>query len=226
MNDITLSGLNYSEGARYMGYKGNVPEENILAIMKTCEEIILNKAVPRYLYKKFPIVFKDEGVEVVGTSMILTGNSVRKHLKECHSVYLMCATLSMEIDKEIRVAQLNDMTKAVIMDAFAGVAIEQLCEKIEEKIHSIEPDKYLTYRYGLGYGDLPLSLEPEFLKIMNAEKLIGLCTSDSLILSPRKSVVCIVGVSDNEIGEQKRSCSVCNLGGRCEYRKRGERCGF
>ena len=67
MNDITLSELNFSEGARYMGYKGNVPEENILSIMKKCEGIIIEKAVPRYLYKKFPIHFLENGVEVVGT---------------------------------------------------------------------------------------------------------------------------------------------------------------
>ena len=226
MNDITLSELNFSEGARYMGYKGNVPEENILSIMKKCEGIIIEKAVPRYLYKKFPIHFLENGVEVVGTNMILTGNSIRNHLKNCHSVYLMCATLSMEIDKQIRIAELNDMAEAVILDALAAVAIEQVCDKVEEKIHLLETDKYLTYRFGLGYGDLPLSLEHEFLKIVNSEKLIGLCTSQNLILSPRKSVACIIGVCDNEIVNQKKSCSVCNLGGRCEYRKRGERCGF
>ena len=65
MKEIFLSALNLDECARYLGYKGNTPDENILKIMKECEEQLVKTAVPRFLYKKFQISSNDDGVEVV-----------------------------------------------------------------------------------------------------------------------------------------------------------------
>lgn len=226
MKKVQLTKLNFSEAARYLGYKGNTPDEKILDMMKRAEGEIINSAVPRYLYKRFPICFRKDGIEVVGTEILLTGNSIKLHLNGCSEVYLMCATLSSEIDKLIRISELKDMAAALILDTMASVAIENVMEQVEDIIHKENNNKYLTYRFGIGYGDLPIELEPEFLKALNAQKLIGLCSTDSFILSPRKSVVCVMGVSDSEIMQRKRSCSVCNMQNRCEFRKRGDRCGF
>lgn len=226
MDKIELTKLNFEEAARYLGYKGNTPEGQVLDIMNWAEKEIINNAIPRYLYKKFPIKTVDKGIEVVGTSILLTGNSAKLHLKGCDEVYLICATLSAEIDRLIRITELKDMAKALIVDTMASVAIENVMEQVEEIIHKENMGKFLTYRFGIGYGDLPISLETDFLKVLNAEKLIGLCSTDNFILSPRKSVVCVMGVSDNEILKRKQSCSICNMQNRCEYRKRGDRCGF
>lgn len=226
MENISLSKLNFEECARYLGYKGNAVDNNVLSIMKRCEEEIISHAMPRFVYKRFPIFPCKKGIEVVGTSILLTGNSIALHLKDCKEVILLGATLSGEMDKCIRLAEINDMAYALVLDAMCAVAIEQVLDKIEELFHQKLPQKYLTYRYGIGYGDLPISLEPEFLAVLNAEKTIGLCSNESYTLSPRKSVVCIVGISDTEIINRKRSCSVCNMSSRCEFRKRGERCGY
>ncbi|MDE6209755.1 MAG: methionine synthase [Lachnospiraceae bacterium] len=226
MKEVKLTALNFEEGARYLGYKGNTPDDTVLKLMKWAENELINTSVPRYLYKKFPIIQGDGGIEVIGTSIVLTGNSVKLHLKNCNEVYLICGTLSASVDKLIRITELKDMASALILDAMAGVAIEQIMDKVENIIHMENTDKFLTYRFGIGYGDLPIELEPDFLKVLNAEKLIGLCSTESYTLSPRKSVICIMGVSDEEIIQRKRSCSVCNMQGRCEFRKRGDRCGF
>lgn len=226
MGQVELTELDYSEAARYMGYKGNIPDDNIKCIMAECEKEIIENAVPRYLYKRFPIRATDAGIEVCGTNMTLPGNSIKIHLKDCDECYLVCGTLSIEIDKLIRITELKDMAKALIMDTMSSVAIEQVMEKVEMLIHHEIPNKKMTYRYGVGYGDLPITLEGDFLKVLNAQKTIGLCSSDSHILSPRKSVVCIIGVTDKDIPMKKISCNVCTMQGRCEFRKRGDRCGF
>lgn len=226
MKNIKITKLNFEEAARYLGYKGNTPDSKVLDIMKQAENEIIESAVPRYLYKKFPIKNTDTGIEVIGTNIVLTGNSIKLHLNGCSEVYLICATLSSQVDRLIRITELKDMAKALIVDTMASVAIENVCEQVEDIIHKENEEKYLTYRFGIGYGDLPISLEPDFLKVLNAEKLVGLCSTENFILSPRKSVVCVMGVSDNKIMQRKQSCSICNMQGRCEYRKRGDRCGF
>lgn len=226
MKNIVITKLNFDEAARYLGYKGNTPDENVISIMKVAEDEIIKNAIPRYVYKKFPISYKEDGIEVIGTSIVLTGNSIKLHLNGCSEVYLIAATLSGNVDRLIRITELKDMAKALILDTMASVAIENVCEQVEDLIHKENMDKNLTYRFGIGYGDLPISLEPDFLSVLNAEKLIGLCSTENFILSPRKSVVCVMGVSDNEIIQRKKSCSICNMQNRCEYRKRGDRCGF
>ncbi|NLL93396.1 MAG: methionine synthase [Clostridiales bacterium] len=226
MNNIKLSNLNKEECARYLGYKGNSPDERVKNIMDDCEMDIINTAIPRYLYRQFPIEFKANGVEVLGTSLLLTGNSIRNHLEGCSKVFILAATLSGEMDRLIARTQINDMAKAVILDAMAGVAIEQVCDKAEVQMKKEIEGKYFTYRFGIGYGDLPIFLEHEILDVLNASKLIGLCSNESYILTPRKSVLCIIGISDKEIKSMRRGCSTCKLSNRCEFRKRGDRCGF
>lgn len=226
MEPIQITSLNFNECARYLGYKGNSVDGRVEGIMLECEKNIINNAVPRYVYKKFPIVNYDEGIRVVGTNLTLTGNSIKLHLKNCNEVILLCCTLSAEMDKQIRIAQLNDMAYALVLDAMCAVAIEQVCDKIEALLHLKLPEKFLTYRFGIGYGDLPITLEQEFLLTLNAQKQIGLTSNESYIMSPRKSVACIIGISDEQIIERKRSCSVCNLNKTCEYRRRGDRCGY
>lgn len=118
------------------------------------------------------------------------------------------------------------MVKALIMDAFAGAAVEQLCDKAEQKIKEGFPDKYFTYRFGIGYGDLPIEQLPDFLRLLNAEKTVGVTVTGGNMMVPLKSVACIIGISDNEIKSKKRGCITCNMRDNCSFRARGERCGF
>ena len=46
----------------------------------------------------------------------------------------MCATLGVAMDNHIRKSQLADMAKAVVLDSFGSVAIEQVCTQVDEII--------------------------------------------------------------------------------------------
>ncbi len=223
---INLEKLNIKEGARYLGYGNNIPDDNVMNIINQCEDEIIKTAKPRYTYKVFDVTSVDEGVKVEGTSLLLKGNSIKEHLLGCNKAVLLCTTLSLEIDKLIRITEVKDMAKAVIMDAFASVAIEQICDKIELQLIKRFENKYFTYRFGLGYGDLPIEHETEFLTILDTQKLIGVTVNNNFIMSPRKTVACIIGISDNEIKSKKKGCITCNIKERCQYRLRGDRCGF
>ena len=48
--------------------------------MDECEELVLKTAVPRYIYKKFDFTVGDDGVAFKNTSMVLPGESIKKHL--------------------------------------------------------------------------------------------------------------------------------------------------
>lgn len=223
---IELSKLNLKEGIRYLGYGNNLPGEDILNIIKEAEKDILKKALPRFTYKVFDIEFLNEGVQLLGTSLILKGESIKELLLGCKKAVLLCVTLSNEIDKLINQAKIRDMTKAVIIDAFSSVAVEQASELAEKIIKKDFENEFFTMRYGFGYGDLPIDHEKEVLNILNSQKTIGVTVTNSFIMTPRKTTAVVVGISDNEIKGMKRGCISCNLKESCKFRIRGERCGY
>lgn len=235
MNHITLTKLNYMECARYLGYGKNAPDEMTEKLMRECESELLDCAVPRFVYKIFDIERQNDKIRLSGTKLWLTGASIKEHLAGCSRLILLCATLSDRVDKLIRKTELKDMAKALVMDAMAGVAVEQVCDKAEEhirdeylkKCHDLQYDHaYFTWRFGFGYGDLPLEEEPMALNLLDAGKRIGVHINDSLIMFPRKTVTCIIGISKEEIKSYKKGCVSCNMRDRCKFRLRGERCGF
>ncbi len=218
--------INENIVSKYLGYGKNEPDEAVANIIKLCKQEIIQKAIPKHVYKVFDIEVMDRQVNVLGTDLVLTGHSIERHLIGCEKVALLCATLGMTIDKYIKLCEIQDLSKALVADAAASVAIDGYCDEIEKELKLLYNNMHFTFRFGLGYGDLPLELEPIFLNILDAGKKIGVCTNDSYILNPRKSVACVIGLSKEPIKKKYKGCVTCNMKESCRYRVRGEHCGF
>ncbi len=202
---LKITSINRDEALRYLGYKDNINIDNLTPILDKCENELLKAIEPR----------------------LLTGNSILNHLKGCYGVILLSATLSMGADKVISEHQINDMTSALILDSMASTAIEQVCDAAEKEIkEKINKDNFMTWRFSPGYGDLPITLQREFVRVTDAEKRIGLTVNEGGILLPRKSVTAIIGLSKEPIPKQRRGCAYCNMNKTCQFRKGGTHCGF
>lgn len=223
---LELTELDRAEAFRYMGYKGGEIKESILKITEECEKALLQVIKPRIVYRVFDISFSDEGVEVTGTPLVFKGKDIKEHLADCEKCVLICATLSGDVDKLIRSFEAEGMEKAFIADALASAAIEQVCEKAETLIHSKVGEYSFTWRFSPGYGDFPLDIQKDFVRITEADRKIGLTVTESLILIPRKSVTAVMGISEKEIPKKRRGCISCNMKDRCEFGKGGSHCGF
>ena len=66
----------------------------------------------------------------------------------------------------------------------------------------------------------------DFLTLLDAPRKIGLCATDSSILTPRKSVTAIIGLSNHPIEKPKKNCATCRMRDRCAFRKKEEHCGL
>lgn len=223
-NALRLSLLNRDEALRYLGYKGNKPDQNVAKILDECEEELLQIARPQYVYRCFDIREVKGGIAVGNTNLILTGESICEHLKGCNKAVLLCATISSDVDKRLRVLEIEDTAKMLIMDSLASVAVEQVCEIAEKEIAQVVGGNQ-TWRFGIGYGDLPLHLQGDFLKALDAPKRVGVCVTKSFLLTPRKSVTCIIGVSDKPLEKKKRGCATCNMNKSCPYSGKELGCG-
>lgn len=213
---ITLEKLNRNEAVRYLGGAGIQMNEQMESLMSECEKEVLEKASPKFRYIELDLPCE----------AIMGGNDIVNHLEGCEKAILMCATLGADIDKLIRISQISDMAKAVVLDSFSSVAIEQVCNKVDEIIAEKYDGYYMTFRFSPGYGDYPLSLQQDFLRMLDAPRKIGLTTNDNFLLMPSKSVTAVMGISKNPIEKKKRGCAICNMRGKCRYRRNGEHCGF
>ena len=110
--------------------------------------------------------------------------------------------------------------------AMASTAIEQVCTQVDEIIAAQNPERFMTFRFSPGYGDYPISLQRDFLRLLDAPRKIGLSLSESCLLVPAKSVTAVAGLSASPVPRRKRGCAVCNLKMTCQYRRNGEHCGF
>lgn len=223
---ITLTEINKAEALRYMGYGRNKPDDVTMQNIIECEKALLDAIKPEYVYRIFNLNRTNDGIEILGTSLVLTGNDVAKHLEGCDKAALLAATVSGGADRLIRSYAAYDMAKSVITDCLASAAVEQVCNEVDKIVREQSEQNYQTWRFSPGYGDLPLELQGEFLEVLNAGKRIGLSVLENCMMVPTKSVTAIIGLSDKEISKGKRGCACCNMRDRCAYRIRGDHCGI
>ncbi len=217
--------INIDEAVRYMGYR-SAPDDHQLEQIKEIALLLENSLKPSYIYRVFSIEETEKGIKLNGTRLILTGKDIKKHLKDCDSVVLMCATVSSKADELIRAKEHEDIAQGFMTDCLASAAVEAVCNEIENELAARLSTKFFTWRFSPGYGDLPLDVQPHILEVLNASKRTGITCNSSMMLIPSKSVTAVIGLSDMPIDKGRRGCSVCNLSGECQFRKRGVHCGL
>ena len=225
MNNLKID---KNEVLRYLGHKNQDIDKELNELIDLCIKEIKETARPLYTYKVFDLEKTKEGISVVGTNLVLKGKDIFKHLKDAKECAIMAATLGITVDNKIRIMEKTNMTKSVILDSCATEFIEKVCDKAEGEIIELAKSKnYKTnFRYGPGYGDLPIDIQGEIIRILNANKAIGLTTTDTSILIPRKSVTAIIGFLDKDAEVSKeRNCATCNLRKTCNFRREGGSCG-
>ncbi len=221
--------INKNEVLRYLGHKNQDIDDELNGLIELCIKEVQELTRPLYTYKIFDIeVIAENEIKVHGTNLLLKGKDIYNHLKDAKRCAIMAATLGISMDNKIRITGKMDMTKSFILDATATDMIEKVCDKAEaEIIEQAKSEGFKTnFRFSPGYGDLGMDIQGEIISILNANKILGLTTTTSSILIPRKSVTAIVGFlePDAEVSK-KRNCGICNLRKTCNFRREGGSCG-
>lgn len=218
---ITPDPIDIYEAARYMGVKG-VPDDNTLRLLEQCEEKVRRCVRPQYVYREATVDISGEEVYLEDVGLHLPGKDISRHLSECSRAVIFAVTLSAAADKLIRQTGVTDMAAALAVDCLCSAAVEQVCNKAEEEIFSVIDAPYRTWRFSPGYGDLPITIQGDFLRALNAQRRIGLTVTDSSLLLPSKSVTAIIGISDKPMNsDTKCGCESCNMRDRCAFSKAG-----
>lgn len=202
------------EAVRYLGYKKVTPDENILNLIGECETELLNAVQARVCYARTDIKFLGENVVDIGFGEVHSKN-LYKHLQGCHGVILFAATIGIGVDRLIAKYNRIKPVKGVILDALGSSAIEYWCDVAELKITADEEKHCL--RFSAGYGDFSLEHQRDFVRCLDVTRKLGITLSDSLLMTPTKSVTAVIGLGGNArtCGNKCMSCNNRN----CIYRE-------
>ncbi|WP_455542793.1 vitamin B12 dependent-methionine synthase activation domain-containing protein [Intestinibacter sp.] len=226
---ISNVSVDKSEVLRYLGHNGQEIDNDLNLRINQCIQETKNEIDTKYVYETYDIRKNLDlnTVEFENTNLILKSKDISELFRDCDKCILMCATLGFNIEKNIRRYSYNDLTKGIIVDACATTSIEEICDLIQDNIlqEVCEEGKSLTMRYSPGYGDLDISANRDILNVLDAHRKIGVTVTNTGIMLPRKTVVALIGITNNKIEKVKRTCENCSNRFNCEYKRKADGCG-
>ena len=170
--------IDKKEVLRYLQYKNqNINEDLSNLINESIEETkkIIN---PKFVLRRYTIkkINKENGKKQVileNGNLILESNDIYNLFEKCDECILMATTLGLDIEREIRKLTYTNLTKGVIMDACATTAIEEVCDVVQENIakNLSSEDRYISYRYSPGYGDLSIDKNISEFAVCNGRRV-------------------------------------------------------
>lgn len=213
----------YDEALRYLGYSGQKIEGNTEAEIKKYIKLAEEKLKPKYTYRIFDLE-SSEGVFLKNTNVIFYGSDIKKHLSGANRCAVMAATLGMESERILSRLSKLSISEAVIFDAVCTAKIEELCDKCENEISETAENAYINFRYSPGYGDFSIDCQRDIVRLLSAEKAIGLTVTDSFLMIPQKSVTAVIGIFEKQQKESRHKCDICKLRDNCVFRRNNKAC--
>ena len=195
--------IDIKEVARYLGYGKAELDRNTLNIIDELIEKLDLRC--RVCYLKMPVTV-DEGLVNFG-GFSAKSKDFAKFIGKNEEVFLFGATIGIEFDRLLKKEMVLSTARATVLQAIGTCAIESVCDMFCEEFS-------LSKRFSAGYGDLPLETQKDIFKALSLEKNIGITLTESLLMTPTKSVTAFA-VADS-CGKAK-GCDACDKD--CIYRK-------
>ena len=230
MIEPRLSELNIHEISAYLGMGGKEFPESEAEKVSSCVRMVVNECRPALVYKQVKIIRRQGAKEVSGEQsrppalslegLILPGQDISALMQGCSEAVVCAVTVGLGVDSLIARTQVSDMARAVIMDACASTAVENICNNFEQDLREALKSEglYLTDRFSPGYGDLPLEVQKDIASFLNTQRRIGLIVSENYMMTPVKSVTFAAGISGREVRLRNSKCEFCSRRETCGCR--------
>ena len=203
-----------NEAVRYMGARKGDREAAILA--DTAYLKLRNEVQARSVYRVLDCNV-DEGGVLLGGEYFKSAK-LAAHIKGCTRAVLLAATLGAKADIMLRRMAVANIAEGAAGQAVCTALIETYCDETEAKISAEYGGLHFRPRFSPGYADWELTDQPRLLKMLDAQKRIGLTVTEGGMLAPVKSVTAIIGIT-NECENKASNCKNCENNANCIYKK-------
>lgn len=188
-------------------------------MIERAEREIEKAAVPRRVFRKFPIEVEKSSVTIGGTTIL--SESLADHLRGCREAFLFAFTLGAGIDVLIRKYTVSEMPLVPVLQACAAAYTEECADHAQQELeeYAAQNGSYLRPRYSPGYGDFPLESQKFLFSVLDVTKRIGVTLTDSCLMIPFKSITAVIGLSSDPSLCHVGKCMVCTELN-CPFRRR------
>jgi len=219
MNSLEIT---KNEALRYLGYKNtemHKADPKTLSILEEALKDLESLNSFKYVYRAFYIGIQTNVVTISNSDISFRSDSISRFLADFQRVAFFGATLGTAVDRLIASLSLLSMEKALIYDAVASAYIEHKCDEAQKLIQDCELCDYENLsRFSPGYGDLCLENNDVIIDLIDAQKTIGLTSTQTHMLVPKKSIVAIFGLSDHNHNYNAHKCTKCEFADNCIYK--------
>ncbi len=167
----------------------------------TVEEVLRYAGLPPHVMRPEAQAAIDEVCRIIQprwvwklTDRVFPGRLAQRFLYNAEHTAILCCTLGAAFDMHLRAWESRDMARAVLINAAGSAWVECGLDMAQAEIQDRFPAMRLTRRFSPGYGDLPLSLQHDLCRELDAARRLGVHVTESLLLNPVKSVTAIVGL--------------------------------
>ena len=187
LTDFEPLSVNEKEVMRYLGAKKI--DEGLRNIYSECVKDVYEKSYPKAVFKKVDICVKENSVDF--GFMMVNSTSLAKNLSGCSEAYAFVATLGIGVDRTFERYNRVSQVKAAVFSAVASSFIESFCDYVNEELSK---NLITRPRFSAGYGDFSLEHQKDILMLLEADKRLGICLTESYMMVPVKSVTAIIGI--------------------------------
>ena len=139
---------------------------------------------------------------------VFFSRDLAKNLSGCHGGVLFAATVGAGIDRLLARYSVTSPARAVLLQALGAERVEALCDAFCSRLEA-ETGMGLRPRFSPGYGDLPLAAQKQIFALLEPMRHIGLSLTESLLMSPTKSVTAFVGLTEGKTKKVSK-CALCD----------------
>lgn len=200
------------EVAVYLGYYSvKAADKKTKELISACTAEFLEAADFKACFAKVPVKIEN-GVDL--GFMKTESRSLEKNLAGCDYAYILAATTGFNAHRLIERKSLISPIDGVVTDCVGSAAIEAFCDKINL---SFENSDFLRPRFSPGYGDLSIEHQKDITAFLETKKNIGMSLTDTLMMTPVKSVTAIIGIGKEKNRCTGPGCMICK-NDNCPYR--------
>ena len=164
--------------------------------LQECLKAAKGAAQCRAVWRRYPLV-RDGDTLDLGFAKT-DSRDLKQHLEGCGEILLFACTAGAETDRRIARAKLLSPAKGLLMHAIGAQQVEGGCDRLCERLVRQFPDCQLTDRFSPGYGDLTLEMQRDVMAALDCGRTVGITLTDSLLMTPSKSVTAIIGMKARE----------------------------
>lgn len=148
----------------------------------------------RVSYILTPIARDEEGFPILPIKQ--HSADLKKNLEGCRGAVIFACTIGAGIDRLIRKYERTEPSRGLMFQGFGAERVESLADTFNWMVDEEAKEAGLSTnpRFSPGFGDLPITVQPELLKLVDAERRLGITLNASFLMAPSKSVTAIIGI--------------------------------